>query len=491
MNTQPKRSYPWQRRRRKAVVVVILFCGLVLTPWFVYRWTQANRLQQAVDAVHAVGLPASRQELENTQPPPAAPDKALSGKTAPEGTPQVAEETVASTFPELVPSTSGPLDRPTLKSALAEVQQTQEGSPLGKDVCDQLRARLSERAGELQALHAMARKAPGRFPVKYLPLSVSEQRDWEDFRRLATAIDILQAEIFLAAEEGDAAKASEAILAGMNITETVRNDPSEHMIYARTSAHRTMLRALGQAVSACSFSDAQLAEVQAAFRQAEAPDVLRTGLTAWHKSALQHLETNPDYFYSYSAQSPAGPLDEYVPGATALLMQGAKVLGNNVEEKARYMEAIGRVFAATQRPTHELYQVLKDLEPSRYRSTPLLPRTSDLMIDQFSWLVKQYLEDLVDVRVAVVACAVERYRLISGYAPEHLDALVPAFLPEIPPDPVDGKPLRYVQTKTGYVIYGIKTWRRDNTAGPPERTTLREAGMGALRVTHRTGNRPS
>jgi hypothetical protein len=120
MNNKPKRTYPWQRRRRRAVVAVILFCGLVLTPWFAYRWTQAIRLQQAVDAVHAVGLPASSQELEAVAPPSAVPDKPPSGKTAPVETSPVAEDTVAITFPELVPSTGGPVDRPTLKNALSE-----------------------------------------------------------------------------------------------------------------------------------------------------------------------------------------------------------------------------------------------------------------------------------------------------------------------------------------------------------------------------------
>ena len=59
------------------------------------------------------------------------------------------------------------------------------------------------------------------------------------------------------------------------------------------------------------------------------------------------------------------------------------------------------------------------------------------------------------VRSAVVALAAERYRRQHGAWPPTLDALVPAFLPEVPVDPHDGKRLRYRRLTAGVVIYSV------------------------------------
>ena len=59
-------------------------------------------------------------------------------------------------------------------------------------------------------------------------------------------------------------------------------------------------------------------------------------------------------------------------------------------------------------------------------------------------------------RVAITAIALKRYQLKNGKWPENLAELTPAFLPSIPLDPVDGKPLRYRRNEDDtYVLYSI------------------------------------
>ncbi len=59
-------------------------------------------------------------------------------------------------------------------------------------------------------------------------------------------------------------------------------------------------------------------------------------------------------------------------------------------------------------------------------------------------------------RLAIVAIALERYRLRHGQYPETLDALTPEFLGELPPDPADGQPLRYrVRADASPLLYGL------------------------------------
>ncbi len=57
--------------------------------------------------------------------------------------------------------------------------------------------------------------------------------------------------------------------------------------------------------------------------------------------------------------------------------------------------------------------------------------------------------------MADAAIGVQRYFRVHGKLPEKLDELVPTFLPSVPMDPYDGKPLRYVVRQDEYVVYSI------------------------------------
>jgi len=58
--------------------------------------------------------------------------------------------------------------------------------------------------------------------------------------------------------------------------------------------------------------------------------------------------------------------------------------------------------------------------------------------------------------LARVACALERHRLARGQYPESLDALTPKFIPSLPHDIINGKPLQYRRTDDGsFVLYSV------------------------------------
>jgi hypothetical protein len=85
----------------------------------------------------------------------------------------------------------------------------------------------------------------------------------------------------------------------------------------------------------------------------------------------------------------------------------------------------------------------------------MLMPSEDVFVGGF-WRIQAYL------RCAIVALAVERYRLAHGQWPDSLNSLVPEFLPKIPLDPYDAKPLRYRRLQDGVVIYSIGPDKVDN-----------------------------
>jgi hypothetical protein len=71
------------------------------------------------------------------------------------------------------------------------------------------------------------------------------------------------------------------------------------------------------------------------------------------------------------------------------------------------------------------------------------------------------------VHEALIACALERYRLAHNSYPETLDALVPQFLAQIPPDIIGGQPLHYRRTNEGkFLLYSIG-WNEKDDGGKP------------------------
>ena len=84
-----------------------------------------------------------------------------------------------------------------------------------------------------------------------------------------------------------------------------------------------------------------------------------------------------------------------------------------------------------------------------------------LAIQLFVTLIEE--RDHVLLRCTATGLALERFRRThNGAYPDSLQALVPGFMPAVPIDPFDGRPLRYVRRATGYVVYSIGADRADN-----------------------------
>jgi hypothetical protein len=72
-----------------------------------------------------------------------------------------------------------------------------------------------------------------------------------------------------------------------------------------------------------------------------------------------------------------------------------------------------------------------------------------------------------EVNEALIACALERYRLARNAFPETLDALVPQFLAQVPPDLIGGQPLHYRRADNGkFLLYSVG-WNEKDDGGKP------------------------
>ena len=71
-------------------------------------------------------------------------------------------------------------------------------------------------------------------------------------------------------------------------------------------------------------------------------------------------------------------------------------------------------------------------------------------------------------RLVRVVVALTDYRSRTKRYPDQLEALVPDYLPEVPLDPFDGKPLRLKADGTGVIVYSVGPDLKDDGGRPWE-----------------------
>jgi len=73
--------------------------------------------------------------------------------------------------------------------------------------------------------------------------------------------------------------------------------------------------------------------------------------------------------------------------------------------------------------------------------------------------------------LALIAIALERYKLANGNSPEQLDALVPAYLDIVPIDPFSGRSMSYKlapDDQTAYLVYSFGPNKKDDHGAPED-----------------------
>ncbi len=76
--------------------------------------------------------------------------------------------------------------------------------------------------------------------------------------------------------------------------------------------------------------------------------------------------------------------------------------------------------------------------------------------------------------LARTALAVGRHRLATRNLPNDLEDLVPKYLKQVPPDPFDGRPIRYQPGTPGFLLYSIGEDGHDD--GGQERNSANKTG---------------
>ena len=137
---------------------------------------------------------------------------------------------------------------------------------------------------------------------------------------------------------------------------------------------------------------------------------------------------------------------EYVRVTMAMCPETAAVFGKDYNAYNAFLE---KMFS------EPLPELLRSAEAAIGEVKDIHPLQAGLASVWLESLPRVLARQDLTMRVLRVRAAIALYEKQHGVPPDRLDALVPEFLPEVPSDPFDGKPLRYARTERGWKLWSV------------------------------------
>jgi len=264
----------------------------------------------------------------------------------------------------------------------------------------------------------------------------------EHVQTLRGGARMLSLEAHVRAHRGDSHGAAESLHAINMLGKSLEHEPVMVSQLVRIAVGGVSTDLFRRLLPQVEFSDADLQRLSEDYRATRYNEGFRRSLLGERTVGIQAF------------RNPAG--DEAVGGELPHPLLGL----NPNEDLCQYLALMEKMLAAAQKPTpqarKDLGQVKQDLAAVsssplsriRYPLTTLLLPALDAALEAAAR--GNGLNDS-----AITAIAIERYRRDRGQIPDDLQQLVPDFLPAVPTDPYDGKPIRYVVKEDEYLIYCI------------------------------------
>ncbi len=311
-------------------------------------------------------------------------------------------------------------------------------------------------ADHLDAVRAALRCSQFRFPIQItngfnalLPHLAPMKAEAMNFR----------IEALLAGERGDVDAALGSLEDAARVGKALANEPFIISQLVRIACNNMVLEDLQRLLSRRALSTRQLERVDALLDQLQMPGALRAALISERACDLSA-------FSLPAAQVLGTPGEDRVAvsGSTAA-MGVLSILGLKAADHRLMLETMTEAIALAGKDdphaNEQIEALFRDVGSKARQFPPKL--FTSMLLPSLERVPTRFAACEGRRRAAKSAVAVERYRLAhDGHLPENLEALVPDFLKEVPPDPFDGNPLRFRPLSPGFVVYSIGANRVDD-----------------------------
>lgn len=439
MNAEPSpETMPRHRTRRiRAGIViggVILLAGLLLFP-------PQSASSRHLETIRKLGYPTSLKDLNVRQRP---------ANDAENINVEVSE--AVSQLRAIRGRDPGALAR--------RLREVPRGEPLPHDLGIEVHEYLEGNRVALESIPEIVRRRDGWTRYDY---SGGYPRPMHSLKGLLDLSRALELKAGWDAEEQRSREALEATRAIFGIAHGCDTEPFLFLQALRFLIDSSACWSINRLLNRVEISEADLLQLQQLTAARGDLRTLRAGMAGEFCSGLDLFDRGPDQLVAVLGPQGGGALGASGYAAAARLYA---VLGLLRKDRARFIE----LFAD--------YCRIYELEPwNRYEAADAwLQRAARKDSDPFkgrlisgmAWssvhsVSGQEVRCTALLRCTATGLALERFRRThNGAYPDSLQALVPGFMPAVPIDPFDGRPLRYVRRATGYVVYSIGADRADN-----------------------------
>jgi hypothetical protein len=457
MNGEPAQVPPGRKGHRLQTVVLILV-GLIAL-YAIYHLSLSHSIQGRIDSIHRAGFPVTWVELDKwyAQPPAGenaadvyreafAHYEAWTNKPAQLSTPSDADD--KSKF------SSRPRSKRDLLPVVGTAKLPPRTEPLPAEMQQHVAEYLSDNAEALRLLHQAAAMKSCRYPAD---LSLGIASLLPHLNLIRQAARLLSLEAIQDTEQQRPQAAVESVVASLGVARSLNQEPILITQLVRIACQGISLDSLERILSRMPLTDEQLTKLAAALEESGKRQAMTRAFVGERCCWAGFFE---------GARRGKVPLEEIgSPESQWLSVRPVSALYRasgllELDEKS-CLDFMERYVKATELPPPENLAAASVVADE----TNQVPRwcvISRMLLPALDRALGKVVRCDAKIRDALTAIAVERYRLANGKLPDRLSDLAPTFLPAVPTDPFDGKPLRYKPLAKGYVVYSVGDDRQDN-----------------------------
>jgi hypothetical protein len=304
---------------------------------------------------------------------------------------------------------------------------------------------LQASLAKVEPARALARKLigmkSGRYPLQWMSNPILTVLQSQDAR---TATTVLRYEAALASQNGDADGALACARGIVAAARSVGDEPTLISMLIRVACDQQAVFALERALAQGEPSAGELEAMQQLLEQELTEPILLRGMrgerAAMHQ-VLLGLRAG-DIKLTSIAGGPTGFEDAFGP------MLARRSHG-------RMLRLLNEAVAAAALPPEEQAPVFKGIEQRVMKAKVEYDVVTALLMPAILKVSEANRRWVGNLRCAIVALALERYRRDHGRWPDSLDALVPKYLAAVPIDPGDDKPIRLARRPDGLTVYWV------------------------------------
>jgi hypothetical protein len=312
----------------------------------------------------------------------------------------------------------------------------------------ELRAILDKMAAALEEARRLKDLPAGRYDVRWSYWAAETLLASQHARE---ARQLLQMDTGLKSQDGRADGALDSVLAILNASRSVGDEPSIISQLIRMSCQSTAVHVCERALAQGTPSDAALIMIQNVFlKETEDPLMLyatRGERAHFHRlaKAVRSGETSLATAASAAAPTPGGG-----SGSSVLAGFAERIIMR--QNHAPGLHLLTQLVEIAKLPVEQQCAEIKKLQPI----VASIPSLVGPELRAHEKVFQAFARTQAMLRTAAVGIAVERYRLSKTKWPGTLAEVVDTgFIQVIPIDPYDGAPLRYRRLKDGIVVYCV------------------------------------